>query len=339
MLEEYFKTEKGVIYHNNSFDALTKLPSKSINCIVTSPPYWGLRDYGNEDQLGLETTLNGYVENLINLFREIWRVLRDDGVVWLNLGDSYAGGGNNRGNNSPISKKQASNKGATGQCGDHPKNINPESIGFRRKSLVGVPWRVAFGLQDDGWILRQDIIWHKTNPMPESVKDRCTKSHEYIFLLTKQPNYYFDNESIKEKGTVPAGTKAAKGSKRRSSEKGVNSRPPEYAVYSGFRNKRSVWTVKTKPFKGAHFATFPPTLIEPCILAGCPKEGIVLDPFLGSGTVGIMSESLQRNWIGIEISEEYCSIAKERIRESRDYKEETEVNTENENLVNKIFKW
>lgn len=221
------------ILQGNCLDKLKELPDQSINTCITSPPYWGLRDYDEDKQLGMEDTPEEFVNNLVEVFREVKRVLRDDGTVWLNLGDSFCGTGN-KGNHTDPKHKE----GRSGQ----KVALNNKVEGLKSKDLVGIPWRVAFALQQDGWYLRQDIIWHKPNPMPESVRDRCTKAHEYIFLLSKSPKYYFDNEAIKED--------AAQGKK----------------------NKRSVWTVTTKPFKGAHFATFPMDLIEPCVLAGCPEK-------------------------------------------------------------------
>lgn len=247
-------------------DNLNLIEDESIQCVVTSPPYWGLRDYGVDGQLGLEPTPWDYAQNLVDVFRGIWRVLRDDGTVWLNLGDSYIGGGR-AGNNPEYHKKHT----MFGKSGYNPGVFGkpqPTPKGLKAKDLAGIPWRVALALQDDGWFLRSDIIWHKTNPMPESVKDRPTRSHEYIFLLTKNGKYYYDSEAIKEDGIIPAGTKGAKGSQQRVSEPGVNSRPPEYKVYDGKRNKRTVWTVPTRPYPEAHFAVYPPDLIEPCILAG-----------------------------------------------------------------------
>ena len=259
-------------------ETLKELPEQSINTCITSPPYWGLRNYQEEEQLGLEDTPEEFVENLVKVFREVKRVLRDDGTVWLNLGDSYY---NYRpGKGQSLIKQTVSN---TNQ--DLPQEVARRAnkiYGLKEKDLVGIPWRVAFALQADGWYLRQDIIWNKPNPMPESVQDRCTKAHEYIFLLSKNPKYYFDNEAIKEDAE---------------SEK---------------KNKRSVWTVTTKPFKGAHFAVFPPDLIEPCILAGCPKDGVVLDPFMGSGTTGMVAQQLGRKWIGCELNAEYISMQKNR---------------------------
>lgn len=257
-------------------------------------------------EIGLEDTPEAFVQRLVEGFREVRRVLRDDGTVWLNLGDSYAA---NRPYQVPSTKGGAKHGPAQGVNGSGAKV--PE--GLKPKDLIGIPWRVAFALQADGWYLRQDIIWHKPNPMPESVKDRCTKAHEYIFLLSKKPKYYFDSEAMKEDGVVPAGTKAAKGSAERAAQKGVNSRPPEYKVYDGKRNRRSVWTVTTKPFKGAHFAVFPPDLIEPCVLAGCPEGGTVLDPFTGSGTTGVVAVRHGRNFVGCELNPDYAAMARERI--------------------------
>jgi site-specific DNA-methyltransferase (adenine-specific) len=252
---------------------------------VTSPPYFGLRSYLDPDdpdkarEMGAEATPAEFVTALVEVFREVRRVLRDDGTVWLNLGDSYASSppGNKT---TGVSAKSGLNgvNGASGKyretldAGHATKRDTSRLPGLKPKDLIGIPWRVAFALQDDGWYLRQDIVWHKPNPMPESVQDRCTKSHEYIFLLTKSARYYWDAEAAKEPGVYPAGTKAAKGSAERAAQEGVNARPPEYKVYDGKRNRRSVWTVTTKPFKGAHFATFPKDLIEPCIAIGAPEK-------------------------------------------------------------------
>ena len=344
--------------------SLQRIDEKSVQTCITSPPYWGLRDYGEDNQIGLEQTPDEYVAQMVAVFREVWRVLRDDGTVWLNIGDSYAGGG---------------------------MKI-PE--GLKQKDLVGIPWRVALALQADGWYLRQDIIWHKPNPMPESVSDRCTKSHEYVFLLTKSPKYFFDNEAIKEDGVIPAGTKGAKGSVERQNEKGVNARPPEYKIYDGKRNKRSVWTINTKPFKGAHFAVMPEALVEPSILAGIPQGGccstcrtpyirdmrkgervnfevrentlnvipgrnklsrlqskamesrpkemmgwiqscecaesepvpsLAMDPFTGSGTVAVVALRNNCNFIGTELNPEYAKIAERRILDSNPLFNEVEI--------------
>ena len=258
---------------------LRSIEPKSVNTCVTSPPYWGLRDYKEGEQLGLEDTPEKYVDNLIEVFREVRRVLRDDGTVWLNLGDSY--------------------------------QLN--------KQMVGIPWRVALRLQEDGWILRQDIIWYKPNAMPESVKSRCTKAHEYIFLLSKNSSYYYDFDSIKEEADF-AGAKITMGPKSMSKRQatGRNIKPSGNAfndVYDvpQYRNKRSVWTVTTKPYKGAHFATYPPDLIRPCILAGCPEGGTVLDPFAGSGTTGLVAAHSRRNAILCELNPEYQKIIRNRL--------------------------
>ena len=291
-------------------ETLKELPEQSINTCITSPPYWGLRNYQEEEQLGLEDTPEEFVENLVKVFREVKRVLRDDGTVWLNLGDSYY---NYRpGKGQSLIKQTVSN---TNQ--DLPQEVARRANkidGLKEKDLVGIPWRVAFALQADGWYLRQDIIWNKPNPMPESVQDRCTKAHEYIFLLSKNPKYYFDNEAIKEdiaessKSRLNQDIKNQIGSDRVPGKSNGNMK----AVGGSKRNKRSVWTVTTKPFKGAHFAVFPSDLIEPCILAGCPKDGVVLDPFMGSGTTGMVAQQLGRKWIGCELNAEYISMQKNR---------------------------
>ena len=254
-------------------ETLKELPEQSINTCITSPPYWGLRDYGTGGQLGLEDTPEEFVENLVKVFREVKRVLRDDGTVWLNLGDSYY---NYRPGKGQSLIKQTVNN--TNQ--DLPQELARRANkidGLKEKDLVGIPWRVAFALQADGWYLRQDIIWYKPNPMPESVKDRCTKSHEYIFLLSKNAKYYYDNESIKEDAVYDKDLGILRSRKQaelnhpsiiKRQEIGIDST----SAGDGKRNKRSVWTVTTKPFKGAHFAAFPPDLIQPCVLAGCPEK-------------------------------------------------------------------
>jgi DNA modification methylase len=336
------ESTKNTVICGDVLSVLPTLPAESIQTCVTSPPYFGLRNYGVEGQIGLEKTPEEYVDKLVLVFREVRRVLRDDGTLWLNLGDSYLGGG--RG----IKRvgKQGSNKGTI----DMPRSVSIE--GLKPKNLLGIPWRVAFALQSDGWILRQDIVWHKPNPMPESVTDRCTRSHEYIFLLSKSPKYYYDHDAIMEEATgydgrsdtmmkgsdkylsasIP-GTSGGKGVHSRAHERWPNTRlmPPiggkkhvtgnDNQTYSGntpqwkpFRNKRSVWRVPTKPYKDAHFATFPPKLIEPCILAGCPEGGIVLDPFMGSGTVAEVAMKWGRDYIGIELNPEYANeLTRKRI--------------------------
>ena len=301
----------------DSRDVLLMLPDQSVHCIVTSPPYFGLRDYGMADQMGLEETPDAFVAGMVGVFREARRVLRDDGTLWLNLGDSYAGGGNYRGVNSEasLSPKQRSNGGARGVSQLLGAKNTP---GLKPKDLIGIPWRVAFALQADGWYLRQDIIWHKPNPMPESVRDRCTKAHEYIFLLSKSPTYYYDMDAIAEPTVNPNSGKTW-------SDRKANGEPIRHGLQSakfhkvgGFassdkRNRRSVWTITPKKFKGVHFATFPPDLIEPCILAGCPVGGTVLDPFGGSGTTGLVAKSHGRNALLIELNPEYAAMAEARI--------------------------
>ena len=296
-------------------ETLKKLADYSVNCIVTSPPYFGLRDYGHEGQIGLEPTPDEYVEGIFEVFREARRVLRDDGTLWLNLGDSYAtqGGSGRQGQSGQRATRRftaeiASAKGV-------PDGLKP-------KDLIGIPWRVALALQADGWYLRQDIIWHKPNPMPESVTDRCTKAHEYIFLLSKSERYYFDNDAIKEPLVRPEEgkrkTTAVCGGRDKFAEAKKQSRLHSGNEYTGTtdgkRNRRSVWTVTAKPFKGAHFATFPPDLIHPCILAGCPRHGTVLDPFGGAGTTGMVAERLLRNSVMVELNPDYCQMARDRIR-------------------------
>jgi DNA modification methylase len=359
------------IKQGDCLDVLKTLQSESINCCITSPPYWGLRDYGTGEwmggdsacshkrdskqseltqtghrnlegavgdgiykdkckrcgaerkdrQIGLELTPESYVQKMVDVFREVKRVLRNDGTLWLNLGDSYSGSGKGPAGNLGGDERHLEEK--------HTKII-PE--GLKQKDLVGIPWRVAFALQADGWYLRQDIIWHKPNPMPESVTDRCTKAHEYIFLMTKSANYHFDNEAIKEDSVWDVdGTGTIKRAERQ--KEGLKSNPTEMkngirikypngkhgethqspkTIY-GKRNKRSVWSVNVRPYKEAHFATFPKELIEPCVLAGCPKDGTILDPFGGSGTTAEIAIENGRNALLIELNPEYIELAKTRI--------------------------
>jgi DNA modification methylase len=261
-----------MIIYGDCRDKLKELEPESVQMCVTSPPYWGLRDYGHDDQLGLEETPEEYTANMVEVFRQVKRVIKDDGTLWLNLGDSYAG------NNS-----RASTGGRAGYGTKREGVFNNLSGNLKQKDLVGIPFRVAFALQADGWYLRQDIIWHKPNPMPESVTDRCTKSHEYIFLLSKSEKYFFDSVGVAE-STVSGET----------------------------RNKRSVWTVNTKPYPESHFAVFPEKLIEPCIQAGSKVGDVVLDPFFGSGTTGEVAERFGRDYIGIELNEDYKSLQRKR---------------------------
>jgi site-specific DNA-methyltransferase (cytosine-N4-specific) len=257
----------------DSAAVLGQFPARSIQCCVTSPPYWGLRDYGAPNQIGAEPDLNAYLDNLCRVFDQVRRVLRDDGTCWLNLGDSYTSG--NRGWRAPDKKNGAR---AMGYRPPTPPGLNP-------KDLIGVPWRVAFALQARGWYLRSDIIWFKPNCQPESVRDRPTQAHEYLFLLTKSADYYYDTDAIRE-----------------STDNGTST-----------RNKRSVWSVNTAPFPRAHFATFPLELIRPCILAGARPGDLVLDPFFGAGTVGLACQQLGREFVGIELKYEYALMAAERL--------------------------
>ncbi len=320
---------------------LSTLPAQSINTCVTSPPYWGLRDYGITGQLGLESSVHDYVRNIVNVFREVRRVLRDDGTVWVNLGDSYAsqGGAGQQGKHGQRNSRTHT---------QHPLLASANTCGLKPKDLVGIPWRVAFALQEDGWYLRSDIIWAKPNPMPESVTDRPTKSHEYIFLLSKSERYYYDADAIAEPVTastverisqptigdqrgsdrVPgktngpmkavvkrSGNKARKPGIDRGCPEGTGSNVCGSVPWEGAtRNKRTVWSVTTKKFSEAHFATYPADLIEPCILAGCPEGGTILDPFFGAGTTGLVADRNGRHCVGIELNPAYVRIAERRLR-------------------------
>jgi len=302
----------------NCLDVLATLPDESVQCCVTSPPYWGLRDYGIDGQLGLEETPDAYVAKMVAVFREVRRVLRDDGTLWLNLGDSYAGSG--KGRNTDGTRTDFSGlSGASGGCTEGTQPIYKDIPGLKSKDLVGIPWRVAFALQADGWWLRQDIIWHKPNPMPESVTDRCTKAHEYIFLLTKSARYYYDNEAVKEESVYPEDNRKSRVNENaKDFQRELGNRLEKGDKTYPYRNRRSVWTVTTKPFKGAHFATFPPDLIEPCILAGSAADTLVLDPFSGAGTTGVVAVQHGRRYIGIELNPDYLEMSRKRIQLVRD---------------------
>jgi len=304
------------ILNGDCRDVLKTLPDQSVHTCVTSPPYFGLRDYGHTGQMGLEPTPDEFVSELVNVFREVRRVLRDDGTLWLNIGDSYA---SYRDGKATPDTTLGLSEGTLVPKGSAKNRMSSTFVGtsIKHKDLIGIPWRVAFALQADGWFLRQDIIWHKPNPMPESVIDRCTKAHEYIFLLSKSPKYYFDHEAIKE--PVAASSIIRLTQPNISAQVGSNRVPfktngtMKAVGNTEMRNKRSVWTVTTKPFKGAHFATFPPDLIEPCVLAGCPVDGVVLDPFGGAGTTGLVASNNNRNTILIELNEEYVNLSIDRI--------------------------
>ena len=353
-------------------DVLKTLDEKSVHTCITSPPYYGLRDYqtgtweggdpncthqrmtkiskdtstghrgmydqGNvvgdaiykttcnkcgatrkDKQIGLESTPDEYVQQMVEVFREVRRVLRDDGTVWLNLGDTYSNFKDSKSTPQTLSKGTQS-----AQANEIDEGLsvsrNPRTLkqaGLKNKDLIGIPWRVALALQSDGWYLRQDIIWHKPNPMPESVKDRCTKSHEYIFLLSKQPNYYYDYEAIKEKakGERWGGNKPINMNNTKDIDNQFSGLTRERKMLFDERNKRSVWTVNPKPYKEAHFAVFPTELIEPCVLAGCPEGGTVLDPFGGSGTTGLVADRHKRNAVLIELNNDYIDIAEDRLKD------------------------
>ncbi len=297
---------------------LPTLPDQSVHCCVTSPPYMGQRDYGHPCQMGREATPDEFVAALVGVFREVRRVLREDGTVWLNLGDSYTGSGKGGNPGGSVHQKQHTNRGTL-------RNTPKLDFGLGKKQLIGIPWRTAFALQEDGWILRQEIIWNKPNAMPESVQDRCTRAHEYIFMFSKSERYYYDAGAIAEparckdiKKFTDNGIDKQRGHSRRHA--GFNGRYAQRIAEDGVpttRNRRSVWTVATQPFSGAHFATFPPKLIEPCILAGCPVGGTVLDPFSGTGTTAMVSVQHGRSAIGLELNPEYMAMACERIENAQ----------------------
>lgn len=303
----------------NCLDILPTMEAGSVNCCVTSPPYFGLRDYGNDEQIGLEETPEAFVDSLVNVFSEVKRVLADDGTLWLNLGDSYASGIKGQNNNGEGASSltsgarphiRAAYNDGRGRTGRHVE------CGLPDKNLIGIPWRVALALQADGWYLRQDIIWSKPNPMPESVTDRCTKAHEYIFLLSKKAKYYYDADAIKEQADHPEMRQKSQAVTAAQNAAFLGNAPSNLGRCGtnedGTRNKRSVWEVTTKPYRGAHFATFPPDLIKPCIMAGCPTGGTVLDPFGGSGTTGMVALELGRSAELIELNPDYADIINER---------------------------
>ena len=298
------------VYWGDCRDSMKQMAKDGVKVqmCVTSPPYFGLRDYGADGQIGLEQNSQEFIDNLVEVFACVWDILADDGTLWVNLGDSYA-------NNS----SQASNNGRAGFGNPRERVVNRIGNGYKQKDLMGMPWRLAFALQDFGWYLRQDIIWHKPNPMPESVTDRCTKSHEYIFLLTKNQKYYFDHEAIKE-DSVDIESTSKRYEKNFNAfnggmEAGAISRnnPTAKLEFDGKRNKRDVWTINTKSYKGAHFAVYPEELIEPCILAGSKAGDIVLDPFFGSGTTGAVAQKLGRKWVGCELNKNYEKLQNERL--------------------------
>lgn len=327
--------KRGQILTGRATELLVQLPDESIHTCITSPPYWALRDYGCQGQIGLEATPDAYIASLCAVFEQVRRVLRSDGTLWLNLGDTYIGYHGNR-------------NATDGNAPSRASTVGLESL--KNKDLVGIPWRVAFALQEMGWYLRTDIIWHKPNAMPESVKDRPTRSHEYIFLFSKEPRYYYDHEAVREKvdayesgkwQSEAALTFARKVNEanrpnqqysQHRVERAQNSTPvhkpnrsiPQMAQKTGsmgtpnpgLRNCRSVWTIATRPYREAHFATFPPDLVRPCLLAGCPENGVVLDPFFGSGTVGQVAIEENRHFLGIELNPEYVEMAERRLEKA-----------------------
>ena len=271
--ENIITVKESTLFAGDALNVLRRLEEKSVQCVVTSPPYWGLRNYGIEAQIGLEETLPQFIDKLVSVFSEVKRVLKNDGTFWLNIGDGYTSG--NRGWRAPDKKNPA-----------RAMDVRPDTPeGLKRKDLIGMPWRLAFALQEDGWYLRSDIVWHKPNAMPESVKDRPARAHEYIFLLSKSEQYLYNWEATREP-----------------------------ADGGGYRNRRSVWSVNTKPFSGAHFATFPPDLIRPCILAASNPGDFVLDPFFGSGTVGVVCQEVGRQYVGIELNPDYVALATHRLQ-------------------------
>lgn len=327
-------------------EKLRELPDASVHCCVTSPPYFGLRDYGHAGQMGLEPTPDEFVAGMVAVFREVRRVLRDDGTLWLNIGDSYAGSG--RG----VGDTKTTNKGNPASRDMHDAMVDAGALGrawvkpppgLKQKDLIGIPWLLAFALRADGWYLRQEIIWHKPNPMPESVRDRCTKAHETIFMLSKSARYYYDADAVAEPAIYAglvgqdasgfknpmnfngkhAASPEVRGERKTDKQRGYGRRHQGFndrwdameraEQCSGTRNKRSVWTVATQPFSEAHFATYPPALIEPCILAGCPEGGTVLDPFGGAGTTGLVADRLGRSAILCELNPEYAELARKRL--------------------------
>jgi DNA modification methylase len=284
---------------------------KAQTC-VTSPPYFGLRDYGHEGQIGLEQTPEDYIAAMVEVFRCVWDVLADDGTLWLNIGDSYASAGGSQVEQTVRGNKNYVNSGQLGAGGVGTTRKPP--TGYKQKDLIGIPWMLAFALRADGWYLRQDIIWHKPNPMPESVRDRCTKAHEYIFLLSKSQKYYYDYEAIKVPVKQDWGARDRANGKYHNKGTGLQ---PHSGLEKSYEeaNKRSVWSVTTKPYKGAHFAVFPPELITPCVLAGAPEGGIVLDPFMGSGTTAMVAQNLGRKYLGCELNPNYKKLQDERLKQ------------------------
>ena len=307
----------------DAVEQLKSLPDESIDMCLTSPPYFSLRNYDVAGQIGQETTPDEYIDRLLAVFAEVHRVLKPEGTLWLNIGDAYAGSGQGAGTKNP-SAKQKSNRGMSHMQVEGFKSKLLTVQDCKRKDMIGIPWKLAFALRDAGWYLRQDIIWYKPNVMPEPVKDRCTKSYEHVFLLTKSIGYYFNSDAIRE----PCSEASLADFKRRKtltnkgggkdSYEGV--RPDlcrsraDYYAKDGKRNARDVWQINTKPYKGAHFATFPEELASRCVAAGCPEDGIVLDPFMGAGTTAVVAKQQGKHYIGIDLNQNYVALAEERIQ-------------------------
>ena len=315
--EAFLKENENRIICGDALETLKNFPDESINCSITSPPYYGLRDYHKKEQIGREKTVEEYLDRLINVFREVRRVLKKDGTCFIVIGDSYAG--------TSSKKEQRDPKYPKGRNGQNP-SITQKVLGYKSKDLMGIPWRLAFALREDGWYLRSDIIWHKENAMPEACRDRPTRSYEHIFLLSKSPRYYYDYDSLAEPMKEVSKKRYVRGRSKENKYLNENSgakiqkinEARGYGQYKGdnipqFRNKRDIWTINTTSFRGNHYAAFPPKLAEICMIAGCPKDGIILDPFIGSGTVGLVSLLHNRKYIGIELNEEYVNLTKKRI--------------------------
>ena len=298
---------RNTILYGDCRNTLKQFDEQARTC-VTSPPYYGLRNYGNEEnQIGQEKTPEEFIDQLVGVFKEVRNVLTDDGTLWVNLGDSYYNYRPGKGQSYPKQTVSKTNQDLPTQCNKRGNKLE----GLKEKDLIGIPWMFAFAMRADGWYLRQDIIWHKPNPMPESVKDRCTKSHEYIFLLSKNKKYYYDNEAIKEPAKDWGTRDRTKGKYHNTGSGWV----PHSGLSKSYdrKNKRDVWSITNKPFKGSHFAVFPPDLITPCILAGSEKGDIILDPFMGSGTTAMVAKQLGRDYIGCELHEEYGNLIDQRV--------------------------
>lgn len=314
------KLKTNYIINLDAISALKEFPDKTFDCCITSPPYYGLRDYKAEGQIGREESPEEYLNKLIEVFREVKRVLKEEGTLWVVIGDSYAG--------TRSKKEYKDPKNIEGRSGQK-ESIAEKLSGYKAKDLMGIPWQLALKLREDGWYLRSDIIWHKENAMPESCRDRPSRSYEHIFLLSKARKYFYNFDAMKEpiKEISKKRYMRARGKDNKYLQEGTGAKRQsinearEYGEYIGdnvpkFRNNRDIWTINTSAFKGKHYAVFPPKLVELCIKAGCPKKGLILDPFMGSGTVGMVAIRMDREYIGIDINKDYCQIAKERIEKN-----------------------